>query len=292
LVLSLVIPGSALAACPPGATLTAYDDEAALLAGGGGIYVQSSQWPAQSFTVPDSGGLNSVSLFLRNEAPTGDTVTAEIRSDAGGNPGALLGQAAASTTNTTTWEWLGFDLSALGLQLAGGTPYWIVATNPITMNTQGYSWQETLSAAAYPAGISRISPDQGTSWGSPVNADFGFRVIGCGATPASATPPSNAFSFGGVKRNKRNGTALLTVNAGPGTFSLAGKGVRTEQAAEARAIKTAAGSVTLLVKPKGKTRRRLNVTGKVSVIVNVTYTPTGGSSATQSDRVRLVKTLP
>ena len=37
-----------------------------------------------------------------------------------------------------------------------------------------------------------------------------------------------------------------------------------------------AGQVKLLVKPKGRKRRVLNRTGRVTIRVKVTYTPTGG----------------
>jgi hypothetical protein len=50
-----------------------------------------------------------------------------------------------------------------------------------------------------------------------------------------------------------------------------------------------AGKVKLLIKSKGKKRRKLNRTGKVKVKAQVTYTPTGAIPNTQSRKVRLVK---
>jgi hypothetical protein len=114
--------------------------------------------------------------------------------------------------------------------------------------------------------------------------------------------PSNAFSFGKVKRNKRKGTATLAVSVpGPGTLTLTGKGVkaqRTGRAARTVASKTvgAAGTVKLKIKPKGKTRRKLTDTGRAKVKVKVTFTPNGtatgdviGDPNTKSKRVKLVK---
>jgi hypothetical protein len=113
------------------------------------------------------------------------------------------------------------------------------------------------------------------------------------AVPAPLARPSNAFSFGKLKRNKQKGTATLGVNvSGPGTLSLTGKGVKTQRAGgEAAASKTvsASGMVKLLIKPQGKTRRMLNETGKAKVKVKVTYTPTGGDPNTQPKRIKLIK---
>jgi hypothetical protein len=111
-----------------------------------------------------------------------------------------------------------------------------------------------------------------------------------------APDPPNTFSFGKVKRNKRNGTATLAVTVpGPGTLDLSGKGVKSQRAARvARAIGAravpAAGTVKLRIKPKGKAKKKLSQTGKAKVKVRVTYTPTGGQAKTQSKRVKLAKT--
>jgi hypothetical protein len=109
-----------------------------------------------------------------------------------------------------------------------------------------------------------------------------------GASPTGAS----AFSFGKVKDNKKKGTVILTVDVpGPGTLSLAGSGVKTERFGGAAASKAvnSAGPVKLLVRPKGKTKHKLAKTGKAKVKISVTYTPTGGNPATQSERVKLVK---
>jgi Ca2+-binding RTX toxin-like protein len=103
--------------------------------------------------------------------------------------------------------------------------------------------------------------------------------------PGGGAGPSNDFSFGKVKKNKRNGTAKLTVDVpGPGTLDLTGKRLKpaSNQAGDA-------GKVKLTVKAKGKKKRKLNRTGRVKVKPAVTYTPTGGTSNTQSKKVRLVK---
>ena len=48
-------------------------------------------------------------------------------------------------------------------------------------------------------------------------------------------------------------------------------------------------AVKLLIKAKGRKKRKLNSTGKVKVRPEITYTPTGGSANTRSVKVRLIE---
>ena len=112
-----------------------------------------------------------------------------------------------------------------------------------------------------------------------------------------AVSPSNAFSFGKLKRNTQNGTATLTVDVpGPGKLTLGGKGVVPQRpiasslGARARAV-SGAGPVKLIVKATGKAKKKLRKTGKAKVKVKVTFTPTGGSAASKSKTVKLKKEL-
>jgi hypothetical protein len=109
---------------------------------------------------------------------------------------------------------------------------------------------------------------------------------------AAVFDPSNDFSVLRKKRNKRRGTAVLTVRVpNSGELALAGKGVKRVSAARARLAKTvtAPGKVKLKVRPKGKVRRKLNSSGKAAVRAKVTFTPTGGDPRTKSIRVKLRK---
>ncbi|MFN2612677.1 MAG: hypothetical protein ABR536_04825 [Solirubrobacterales bacterium] len=115
---------------------------------------------------------------------------------------------------------------------------------------------------------------------SPGPADRGVNV-------SAVVAPSNAFTLGAVRRNKKKGTATLTVNVpNPGTVALSGKGIKP-----ASAVSSAPGDVRLQIKATGKKRRKLNELGKVKVNPSVTYTPTGGVAATQSRKVKLRKRL-
>lgn len=100
-----------------------------------------------------------------------------------------------------------------------------------------------------------------------------------------SSAPSNEFTLGKPKRNKKKGTAKLPAEVpGPGTLVLVGKGLKsvTEEVG-------AAGEVKLPVKPKGKAKGRLEDKGKAKVDPEVTFTPTGGNPNTQDKKFKLIK---
>jgi hypothetical protein len=102
--------------------------------------------------------------------------------------------------------------------------------------------------------------------------------------------PDNTFSFGGTTRNKKKGTATLTVNVpNPGELTGSGKDVKVAGAAVISKTVTAPGDVKLTIRAKGKKLRKLNDTGKVNVTPKITYTPTGGDPSTQSRKLKLKK---
>jgi WD40 repeat protein len=106
-----------------------------------------------------------------------------------------------------------------------------------------------------------------------------------GPPPPAAGPPSNEFTFGKVKLNKKKGTAALTVSLpGPGKLVLGGKGVKAATTPVA-----AAGKATLAIKAIGKALKKLNSTGATSLGAKVTFTPTGGSPRTKTKSLTLKK---
>jgi hypothetical protein len=97
--------------------------------------------------------------------------------------------------------------------------------------------------------------------------------------------PTNDLNFGKVARNKKKGTARLSVNVpNAGALVIGGKGVKG-----GRGATSAAGVVNLTIKAKGKTRKKLNQAGKASVAPKVTFTPTGGDANSESRKLRLIK---
>jgi hypothetical protein len=98
--------------------------------------------------------------------------------------------------------------------------------------------------------------------------------------------PSNDFSFGKVKKNKRKGTAKLTVKVpGAGELDLA----KTKKVKPDEETAEAAGKEKLSIRPKGKAKKKLNNRGKAKVKAKVTFAPTGGSPNTESKKIKLVK---
>ena len=106
------------------------------------------------------------------------------------------------------------------------------------------------------------------------------------APPPGDGSPSNEFSFGKLTKNKRKGTAKLTVKVpGSGELDLA----KTKKLKADEEGVEAAGTEKLLVKPKGKAKKKLNEKGKAKVKAEVTYTPDGGEPNTESKKIKLIK---
>ncbi len=104
--------------------------------------------------------------------------------------------------------------------------------------------------------------------------------------------PSNTFTLGGIVRNKKKGTATLAFNLpNPGDLSGSGQGAQVASTGAVTSKAVPAGIATLVVKAKGKKKRKLNEKGKVKLNLAITYTPTGGDPSTQSVRVKLKKKL-
>ena len=104
--------------------------------------------------------------------------------------------------------------------------------------------------------------------------------------------PTNTFTIGAVTRNKKKGTATLAFDLpNPGDLAGAGQGAQVASAGAVTSKAVPAGTATLVVKAKGKKRRKLNEKGKVKLNLAVTYPPTGGDPSTQSVKVKLKKRL-
>jgi hypothetical protein len=99
--------------------------------------------------------------------------------------------------------------------------------------------------------------------------------------------PTSTFALQMITHNKRRGTATIAAKVpNPGELTGSGKGVNATVIS--RKVR-APGRVKLLIKAKGRKKRKLNSTGKVRVRPEITYTPTGGSANTQSVKVWLIK---
>jgi hypothetical protein len=110
------------------------------------------------------------------------------------------------------------------------------------------------------------------------------------AEPGSRVPPcpSNAFSFGKTKKNKKKGTLTVDVTVpGPGTL-VAGVGKKLSAKVPQP---TAAGVVRITVKAAGKGVKALQHKGKLKGKLTLTFTPPNGDPNTQSKSITLGKKL-
>lgn len=103
----------------------------------------------------------------------------------------------------------------------------------------------------------------------------------------------SGLKYGKLKLNKNKGTALLPVTVpGSGSLSIGGKGVvnkRPGLSGFARLAKAVdqAGTYTLTVKAKGKSKRKLFATGKVKVKAVVTFKPSSGDAVHDTRTIKL-----
>jgi hypothetical protein len=94
------------------------------------------------------------------------------------------------------------------------------------------------------------------------------------------------ISLGGVKLNKRKGTATLSVKIpGAGTLTATGKGIAKvkKSAKQAQKPKT----LKLTIKAKGKAKKQLAEEGTAKVGAKVTFKPTSGSPVTKTKKITL-----
>lgn len=116
-----------------------------------------------------------------------------------------------------------------------------------------------------------------------------FRCAVTASNPAGSASQSSrpfaAFRIGQARRNARRGTARLPVTVpDPGTLTLTGAGARTSIVNPA-----SAGAATLVIKARGRKRRKLNRKGRATLTLAVAYVPNGLSPSSETIAVRLRK---
>jgi hypothetical protein len=107
-------------------------------------------------------------------------------------------------------------------------------------------------------------------------------------------PPTNAFSFGALSRNKKKGTATQTLTVpGSGELVVGGSGVVSQRvtAKSASRLFVTAGEVKVPIEATGKPLKKLGKNGKAKVTVSFTFTPDGGTANTQTRKIKLKKKL-
>ena len=109
------------------------------------------------------------------------------------------------------------------------------------------------------------------------------------AVPIKAVAAKPAkLGFGKLERNKEKGTATLAVTlSGPGQLNVSGKG-----AVRRSVNRSAAGTVKVAIKAKGKALRKLGRTGKAKLRLNFRFAPAGGAVTTKTRKVKLLYSTP
>jgi hypothetical protein len=239
--------GNAAAACTTPVKSTAYEPSNANAA----FPVDDTQWVAQSFRVSSAGHLSKVSLDLEQADGGMDSITVQIRPDAGDSPAATILATRTATYPSTSPQFADFDFSSAGIQLAAGTTYWIVATNNQSVMT-GYEWEANNSGPTYADGNVATSPNHGSDWGAQSAYDLLFQVWTQTCT-ADAPPPTTPGP-----------PALASVSglgASPSVFAAASSGP-SATLTKRRAVGTTVGytlneaaSVKFTIKRRAKGRR-------------------------------------
>jgi hypothetical protein len=246
-----------------------------------GVSPSANQRLAQSFTAQTTGGLvrGEIEIF-KVEFPGGDWVMQILATDGSGAP---VNTVLASTTPIAD-----ATVPVGNSRLAGvfAAPASVVAGQQYALVlTRAADFRVLLRDGNPCPGEIFVSASASGTWFSGLLSGFDFVF-------AVFVKPSNAFTLGDLKRNKRKGTATLTVTVPyPGELTGSGQGVKVAGAAVISKTVPAAGPVNLKVRAKGRKKQKLNETGKVKVKPKITYTPRGGDPATQSIKVKLKKNL-
>jgi hypothetical protein len=228
-----------------------------------------------SYAVPGEGRIISWTTYATDNP--GQQMSMKIFREVSGNtytavahdgPHALTPSGTAGNTFATDIAVMAGDVVGVNSGNAGtvfNTCLFSVANQPYLFRTPG---------------LADGMPGAFTSFSGP----NGFR-----ANVSATFEPSNTFTLGGLARNKKKGTALVSLTLpNPGDLSASGNGVRAASAGDAVVSKTVgAGPAQLVIGAVGKKRKQLKRKGKVALSVAVTYTPTNGDPATQSITVRL-----
>ena len=184
--------------------------------------------------------------------------------------------------------------------LAGGTVNTFpasIAVKPgdvLGLNQQSTMGHSTACVFAFPGESHLAGPTLGPESNLADGQSGAFTPFGVPSrlNLSAVFEPSNTFTLGAITRNKKKGTATLTVSVpNPGELTGSGNGVSAAGAAVISKTVNALGNAQLLIKAKGKKKKKLNETGKVKVKPTITYTPTGGDPSTQSMKVKLKKKL-
>jgi hypothetical protein len=238
-----------------------------------------SEWSDGPDLIPQGGYGYDTELFNGQLVYLAGDSSIDIQEPVSASPSSLVSFDGAKVTST--------GQVFHNYSVDGDTLYGLGENGQIRKTTDLSSWTELETAA--PETARSIVVIDGTIYVGTADSRIYKFSRPSEDLPPVASPPSNDFSFGTVKRNKRRGTAKLTVEIveGPGELVLAK--TRKVKAVDEAVADEGPTEDQLAIKPKGKARRQLNKKGKAKVKAEVTYTPDEGDPNTQSKKLKLKK---
>ena len=235
--------------------------------------IQPTVTSATRYVVPSTIAQGTITQWShRSAAGSGQTMTMKVFRSLGGNAYQVVGHdgpRSIGASRMNTFDKLSIPVAAgdiLGANSAGAAS----VPNGCLFDANG---DKHLQA---PGDL----PDGGS-------ADFAT-VQDTRVNISARVEPVNSFSFAGLFRRKKRGTALVQVNVpNPGTLSVTGSGVTDFVRGSIRI--GAPGPVFVVLGATNGKLRKLKRRGRVFVAASFRYTPTSGSRLTQTPVVKLKK---
>lgn len=280
--MSLVVSASSAGAAVTLGSTTVPSGSVPGTCSGASVDAQLTDDPSTPYFAP---GVGKITQWQTNTSldTAGQPLTFVVLKPVGGGSFSVVGVDARTLPSPLpAGEVAAFQLAApipvtagetLGLtSAAGAICFWHAGAVPVA---------STVTALFIPA---PLAPNQ--TLASVETSPGGF-TMNLGAT---FIPDNNIVTLGKAKRNIKKGTATLNLSLpNPGELTASGKGVKAASARAVLSKSVPAGPAQLLIKAKGKKKRKLNQTGKVPLNVAITYTPTNGDPGTRSVKVKLIK---
>jgi hypothetical protein len=230
----------------------------------------------QTFTAGLSGGLDRVDLDMAHEISSAPlALTAEIRNVSGGAPGStvLASQSVPAASFTGSLAFVPFTF-ATPAPVVAGTQYAIVA---YTSGSGGIDEWGGAATGSYAGGATWSNPNSppSGSWSGPGGGDRAFK------TYVVTAAPSNAFTF-----SLRGKKLTVTVSA-PGTVDVKAKTKKSKRLLKPSSASGGPGAITVRLALTKAAKRILKQKGKLKLRAKITFTPKGGSAASQTATLKL-----
>ena len=235
--------------------------------------VQKSVAAGTSFVVPNTGG---VTAWIVNSWSTQATADAnqQLKMKFYRPLGGTTYAAVAHDTQTLQPNTLNTFQTNLAVK-AGD----ILGLNPVTQNFSGCVQLTNAPGELIDRlNASDLADGQSGNFNDPLANAYRLNI-------SATLNPANDLSIDKVKKNKNKGTAILSVAVpNPGQLTLTGTGLKPVTSSA-----DAATTVNLKVKSKGNKKEKLLDTGKVKVAPKVSFTPTGGTADSETQKLKLKK---